>query len=109
MAGAECSHTSGTCLGCRTVADEREREAGGSSMLKWGKVSERLGSKPGNGRIQPDCVLHNGSHHRLERNRDLTSGIGERAAGRAEGGPPRSIPNPSSLNPAWAPNLRFAK
>lgn len=79
VADTECSHTSGTCLGCRMVADEREREAGGSSMLKGGKVSGRLGAKPGNGRIPPDCVLCNGSCRSLERDREL--GFGHRGEG----------------------------
>lgn len=65
-AGAECSHTSGICLGCRRVAGERERAAG-SSMFKWTQVSERLGAKLGH------HVLYNGSQGRLERDRE-TSG-----------------------------------
>lgn len=53
-AGAECSHTSGTHLGCRRAAGERGREARGSFMLWWAQVSGRLGAKLGAGKIQPD-------------------------------------------------------
>ena len=44
-AGTEYSHTSGTRLGCRRVAGEREREAGGSSTPKGGEGLRECWSK----------------------------------------------------------------
>ena len=83
-AGSECSHTSGTHLGCRRAAGERE--TGGSSMLKWARFSGTLGAKWAAGRIQPDLCLCDGSRGGLERDRDLrASSTADRLLGRPRG------------------------